>query len=347
MEEGDKRDELPPRQHMLLLAAIYEFIETAQPVGSQQLAMRRSLGIRAAMVRNLMAELDESGYLIQPHTSAGRVPTERAFRYFVDHLIPRPIPFADRTQIELHYSAPAESSGEMIRDTSRLLSLMTGQAALVMAPRVESVQLKNVQLMRLGEYEVLAIFVLAAGGVQSRLAHTEVDYDQHDLDRMAGYLNETLGGRTLQQARELIAQELKQERAAFDRIVRAALVLGGALARNPTPAEIYIEGSSKALEQPEFADPSKMRELLRALDDKTALLDLLERTLSKGELTVSIGSENTDARLAGLSVIATSYISGTHPLGSLAVVGPVRMDYERVIPLVTYTARALSRALGH
>jgi heat-inducible transcriptional repressor len=346
MEEGGKRDELPPRQHILLLAAIHEFIETAQPVGSQQLAMRRSLGIRAAMVRNLMAELDESGYLIQPHTSAGRVPTERAFRYFVDHLIPRPIPFADRTQIELHYSAP-ESSGEMIRDTSRLLSLITGQAALVMAPRVESVQLKQVQLMRLGEYEVLAIFVLAAGGVQSRLAHTEVDYDQHDLDRMAGYLNETLGGRTLQQARELIAQELKQERAAYDRIMRAALVLGGALARNPTPAEIYIVGSSKALEQPEFADPSKMRELLRAFDDKTALLDLLERTLSKGELTVSIGSENIDARLAGLTVIATSYISGTHPLGSLAVVGPVRMDYERVIPLVTYTARALSRALGH
>jgi heat-inducible transcriptional repressor len=347
MEVAGKRDELPPRQHRLLLAAIHEFIATAQPVGSHQLSMRRSLGIRAAMVRNLMAELDESGFLRQPHTSAGRVPTERAFRYFVDHVIPPPIPFADRTQIELHYSAPSADSAEMIRDTSRLLALMTGQAALVTGPRLETVQLKQVQLSRLEAHEVLAIFVLAAGGVQNRLLHTDADYSQPDLDRMSGYLNESLSGRTLQQAREWIAQQLKQERAIYDRFMRAALVLGGSIALTPSPAEIYIEGSSKALDQPEFADPAKVRELLRALDDKTALLDLLERSLTHRGLMVSIGSENIDARLAGLSVVATSYISGSHPLGSLAVVGPVRMDYERVIPLVSYTARALSRALEH
>ncbi len=299
------------------------------------------------MVRNLMAELDESGFLRQPHTSSGRVPTERAFRYFVDHLVPPPIPFEDRTQIELHYSAPATDSAEVIRDTSRLLALMTGQAALVMAPRLESVKLKQVQLLRLREHEVLAIFVVATGGVHNRLLHTDADYGQPDLDRMSGYLNESLGGRTLQQAREWIAQQLKQERAAYDRFMRTALVLGGAIARNPSPVEIYVEGSSKALDQPEFVDPARTRELLRALDDKTALLDLLERTLTYKGLMVSIGSENFDARLAGLSVIATSYIGGAHPLGSLAVVGPVRMDYERVIPLVSYTARALSRALEH
>ncbi len=345
MQVTSKRDELPPRQHSLLLAAIHEFIATAQPIGSQQLAARRSLGIRAAMVRNLMAELDESGYLLQPHTSAARVPTERAFRYFVDHLILPPIRFADRTQIELHYSAPASDSTEVIRDTSRLLALMTGQAAVVMAPRLESVQLKQVQLLRLREYEVLAIFVVATGGVHNRLLHADVDYGQSDLDRMSGYLNESLGGRTLEQAREWIAEQLKQERALYDQFMHAALVMGRAIARNPSPAEIYVEGSSKAFDQPEFADPVRMRELLRALDDKTALLDLLERALSESELLVSIGSENFDARLSGLSVVASPYISGAHPLGSLAVVGPVRMDYERVIPLVSYTARALSRAL--
>jgi heat-inducible transcriptional repressor len=347
MRATNKRDELPRRQHSLLLAAIHEFIATAQPVGSHQLAARRPLGIRAAMVRNLMAELDESGYLLQPHTSAGRVPTERAFRYFVDHLIPPPIGFADRTQIELHYSDPASDSTEVIRDTSRLLALMTGQAAVVMAPRLESVQLKQVQLLRLREHEVLAIFVVATGGVHNRLLHIDADYGQPALDRMSGYLNESLGGRTLEQAREWIAQQLKQERALYDEIVRAALVMGGAIARNPSPAEIYVEGSSKALDQPEFADPARLRELLRALDDKTALLDLLERALTQSGLLVSIGSENFDARLSGLSVVASPYIRGAHALGSLAVVGPVRMDYERVISLVSYTARALSRALEH
>jgi heat-inducible transcriptional repressor len=345
MRASSKRDELPPRHHSLLLAAIDEFIVTAQPVGSHQLAARRPLGIRAAMVRNLMGALDESGYLRQPHTSAGRVPTERGFRYFVDHLNLRPIRFADRTQIELHYSAPATDSTEMIRDTSRLLALMTGQAALVMAPRLESVQLKQVQLLRLREHEVLAIFVVATGGVHNRLVHTDADYAQADLDRMSGYLNESLGGRTLEQARAWLAEQLRQERALYDQFTRDALMMGGALAVNPSPAEVYVEGSSKALDQPEFADPVRMRELLRALDDKTALLDLLERALVESELIVSIGAENFDARLAGLSVVASPYISGTHPLGSLAVVGPVRMDYERVIPLVSYTARALSRAL--
>ena len=347
MRASSKRDELPPRQHSLLLAAIHEFIVTAQPVGSHQLAARRSLGIRAAMVRNLMGGLDESGYLRQPHTSAGRVPTERGFRYFVDHLTLPPIRFADRTQIELHYSAPARDSTEVIRHTSQLLALMTGQAAVVMAPRLESVRLKQVQMLRLREHEVLAIFVVATGGVHNRLLHTDADYGQADLDRMSGYLNESLGGRTLEQAREWIARQLKQERALYDQFTHDALIMGGALANNSSPAEIYVEGSSKALDQPEFADPARMRELLRALDDKTALLDLLERALTQSELIVSIGSENFDARLSGLSVVASPYISGAHPLGSLAVVGPVRMDYQRVIPLVSYTARALSRALEH
>jgi heat-inducible transcriptional repressor len=347
MRASSKPEELPRRQHSLLLAAIHEFIATAQPVGSHQLAARRSLGIRAAMVRNLMAELDESGYLQQPHTSAGRMPTERAFRYFVDHVVLPPLRFADRSQIELHYSAPPGDSTEVIRDTSRLLALMTGQAAVVMAPRLESVQLKQVQLLRLREHEVLAIFVVATGGVHNRLLRTDADYLQPDLDRMSGYLNETLSGRTLEQAREWIMQQLKQERALFDQFMHAALVMGEAIARSPAPAEIYVEGSSKALDQPEFADPARMRELLHALDDKTALLDLLERALTQSGLIVSIGSENFDTRLSSLSIVASPYISGAHPLGSLAVVGPVRMDYERVIPLVSYTARALSRALDH
>jgi len=156
-----------------------------------------------------------------------------------------------------------------------------------------------------------------------------------------------LSGRSLEQAREWIEEQLKQERASYDRFMHAALMLGGAITRNPVPTEIYIEGSSKALNQPEFTDPGKLRELLRALEDKTALLDLLERSLKQHGPMVSIGSENFDARLTAFSVVAASYASGAHPLGSLAIVGPVRMDYERVIPLVGYMAKALSRVLEH
>jgi heat-inducible transcriptional repressor len=347
MQGGDTPGELSRRQHALLLAAVQEFIATAEPVGSQQLASRHTLGVRSAMVRNLMAELEESGYLLQPHTSAGRVPTDKAFRYYVDHLTPPHIGFEDRTQIELHYSAPPADPNGVIRDTSRLLALMTGQAALVMAPRLEAVVLERVTFIRLREREVLAVFVAAAGGVQNRLIGTDADHSQDELDRMAGYLNESLRGRSLEQARAWIEDRLREDRANFDHFMRTALFLGVAIARNPSPAELYVEGSLKALEQPEFADPGRLRELLRALEDKTALLELLELSLRQSQPMVSIGSENFDARLSGFSVIAASYASGAMPLGSLGVLGPVRMDYERVIPLVAYTARALSRALEH
>ena len=336
--------ELSQRQHALLLAAVQEFITSAEPVGSHQLVHRHTLGVRSAMVRNLMAELEDAGFLVQPHTSAGRVPTDRGFRYFVDH-VTATIPFSDRAQIELYYSAPAADRNAVIRDTSRLLALMTGQAALVTAPRLESIIIERVQLVRLREREVLIIFVAAAGGVQNRVVATDQDYHQAELDRMAAYLNESLIGRTLGQAREWIATSLRDDRANYDRFVRMALTLGGVILRNEGSAEVYVEGSTKAIEQPEFNDHDKLRELLRALEDKTALLDLLDRSLERIGPLVSIGAENGDARLTGFSVVAASYASGAHTLGSLAIVGPVRMDYERVIPLVSYTAKALSRVL--
>jgi heat-inducible transcriptional repressor len=338
--------ELSPRQHVLLLAAVQEFIASAEPVGSHQLVERHTLGVRAAMVRNLMSELEEGGFLLQPHTSAGRVPTDKAFRYFVDHLATA-IPYSDRAQIELHYSAPPSDLNTVIRDTSRLLALMTGQAAVVSAPRLESVVIERVQFVRLREREVLAIFIAAAGGVQNRLVATGEDYQQVELDRMAAYLNESLGGRTLEQARAWIEQGLRADRANYDHFVRAALILGGAIVRSESTAEIYVDGSIKVLEQPEFANREKLRELLRALEDKTALLDLLDRAFGQPGPMVSIGSENDNLRLAGFSVVAASYASGVMPLGSLAILGPVRMDYERVIPLVSYTAKVLSRALDH
>ena len=338
---GDAENTLSGRRHTLLLAAVSEFIATAEPVGSNQIASRHHLGIKSAMVRNMMSELEDAGFLSQPHTSAGRVPTDKAFRYFVDHLSGARIGFEDRSQIELHYSGRGRDLALLMRDTPKLLSILTGQAAMVMAPRLESVELESVNFIRIRQQEVLAVFVATNGTVQNRLVATDRDHPQGELDRMAAYLNESLGGRTLDEAREWIEAQLKLERARYDRFVREALVLGEAIAGRAEPIEVYVDGSVQALEQPEFTDPGKVRELLRALDDKTALLELLERSIREQGLMVSIGSENP--RLSGFAVVAAPYIGGSKPLGSLAIVGPVRMDYERVIPLVEYTARALSK----
>jgi heat-inducible transcriptional repressor len=347
-EMTQESDPLSNRQHALILAAVQEFIATAEPVGSAQIVAHHQMGVRAAMVRNLMAELEDGGYLRQPHTSAGRVPTEKAFRYYVDHLAAATrIGFEDRAQIELHYSTAVRNLGEVLRDTPRLLSILTGQAALVMAPRLESSIVERVNFVRLRDNQVLAVFVATKGAVQNRIIDTERDHSQDELDRMARYLNESLEGRTLDEARRWIEAQLRQERANYDRFMHDALALGEAIADYVGRTELYVEGSLQALEQPEFSDRGKMRELLRALDDKTALLELLERSLTNAGLTVSIGSENYDPRLSSFSVVAASYASGSSALGSLAIVGPVRMDYDRVIPLVEYTARALSRLMEY
>ena len=344
----DAEHTLSGRRHALLLAAVSEFIETAEPVGSQQIATHHRLGIKAAMVRNMMSELEESGFLTQPHTSAGRVPTDKAFRYYVDHLAAARIGFEDRTQIELHYSGRTHDIGTVMRDTPRLLALLTGHAAMVMGPRLGAIELERVNFIRIREREVLAVFVATSGAVQNRLIATERDHEQHELDRISRYLNESLGGRTLEEARAWIEEQLRHERARYDRFMHDALILGDeAISDRAHATEVYVEGSAQALEQPEFSDPGKVRELMRALDDKTALLELLERSLRQQGLMVSIGSENYDPRLSAFAVIAAPYVGGSRPIGSLAIVGPTRMDYERVIPLVEYTARALSRILEH
>jgi heat-inducible transcriptional repressor len=348
MAQESSSNPLSNRQHALVIAAVQEFISTAEPVGSAQIVARHQLGVRGAMVRNMMAELEDGGYLRQPHTSAGRVPTEKAFRYYVDHLAAATrIGFEDRAQIELHYSSAVRNLGDVLRDTPRLLSLLTGQAALVMAPRLEASILERVNFVRLRDNQVLAVFVASKGAMQNRIVDTERDHSQDELDRMARYLNESLEGRTLDEARRWIEAQLREERANYDRFMHEALALGEAISDYVGRPELYVEGGLQALEQPEFSDRDKMRELLRALDDKTALLELLERSLTNAGLTVSIGSENYDPRLSSLSVVAASYASGSSALGSLAIVGPVRMDYDRVIPLVEYTARALSRLMEY
>ncbi len=339
------RGELGRRHHVLLLAVIQDFVATAEPIGSQHIASKYSLGVRAATVRSMMADLETENFLYQPHTSAGRVPTDKAFRYYVDYVMPkRQIGRNDRVQIEYCYSERSRDLTEIMRDTSRLLALLTGQAAMVLTPRFEAVALKRVNFIRLRESQVMAVFIAIGGEVQTRVVDSGRDYTQPELERMANYLNEGLEGRTLEQARTWIESVLNEERTRYDRFVRDALTLGDAAVSRPVPVEVYVEGGAKALQQPEFSDPDKLKELLGALEDKSALLDLLERTLTVGNIEVSIGTEH-DPRLSDLSVVTAAYSKGAMPIGSLGVVGPVRMDYERVIALVDYTARALSRVL--
>src|ERR1700691_6041485 len=199
MTQDSASNNLTSRQHALVLAAVQEFISTAAPVGSAQIVAHHQLGVSYAMVRNMMGELEDGGYLLQTHTSADQVPTEKAFRYYVDHLAAQArIGFEDRAQIELHYSSAVRNLGEVLRDTPRLLSILTGQAALVMARRLESSIVERVNFVRLRDNQVLAVFVASKGAIQNRIVDTERDHSQDELNRMARYLNEAVEGRPLE-----------------------------------------------------------------------------------------------------------------------------------------------------
>lgn len=345
MPNEDWRGGLDRRRHALLMAVIDDFVRTAQPVASQQIVGKYALGVRGATVRSMMAELEHDNFLHQPHTSAGRVPTDKAFRYYVDHLEwPRRIGHQERARIEYHYTDRERDPGELVRDTAHLLSLLSGQMALALTPRFEAISLSAVRFVRLREAQVLAVFVAVDGRAHHRIVETARDYRTDELERMAGFLNECVGGRTLEEARSWIEAALREEQARYDRFVREALTLGGAVVKRPIPVDVYLDGSAKVVRQPEFDDPERVRAMLQELEDKSALLDLLERTLTGGAVEVSIGSEHAP-HLADLSLVTAGYCRGTMAMGRLAIVGPVRMDYGRVIALVDYTARALSRAL--
>jgi heat-inducible transcriptional repressor len=344
MINEDGRDDVARRRHALLLAVVDDFVKTAEPVGSHHLASRYALGVKAATIRAMMAELERENYLYQPYTSAGRIPTDKGFRYYVDHLRPSwRISQQDKTHIEYHYSARERDVGALLRDTGHLLALLSGQVAVVVTPRFEAIELAEVALTRLRQRQVLALFV-AAGAIHQRVIETERDYSSEELQRMAVYLNRIVEGRTLEDARALIETALGEEGGGYDRFVREALRLGEAVVSGPVPVDVLVEGGAKVVHQPEFDDPGRLRQLIEAMEDKSTLLGLLENTLEDESVDVSIGSEHAP-RLSDLSMVGAPYRHGSAPVGALAVLGPVRMDYGRVIALVDYTARALSRAL--
>lgn len=347
MEQQLSQDDLSARLGNVLLAAVEEFIASAGPVGSQQLAAHRRLRVGPAMLRSLMAELESSGYLWQPHVSSGRVPTEKAFRFYVNRaLAASRISFEDRAQIEYHYSQSASDADEAIRKTSRFLALLTRQAALVMTPRVAQMALARAKFAWLRPRRVMAIVVTDAGTVHSQPVSIDETVSQEQLDRMAAYLNKRLHGLPLAEARRWIEQRRNENWRDDDPPARVGLTLLGAAIDGFASAGLYVEGSARLLAQPEFDDRDSLRGVLETLEDRTTLLGLLEKTLESEGPTVLIGSELANRRLATLSLVAAPYASGARPIGSVGVMGPVRMPYERVIPLVEYTARALSRRLG-
>jgi heat-inducible transcriptional repressor len=353
--------ELSERQRAILQAVVEDYIATAEPVGSRTLTKRnREIDLSPATVRNAMADLEDLGYLSATHASAGRVPTVEAFRVYVEQLAQRGrISPREKEIIEAVTSSQGlESRGisQILEETGRVLSMVANHATLLLMPSFDEVVFSDIEFIPVRERHVLAVFVARSGLVQHRVLEVEFPVDRNELRKMSNYLKGLLTGKALRDVRQAILDEMRQERAQADEMMRFALVLGEkTLSIETTPADaILVEGERSLLDQPEFADIGKMRELLRAFEEKTVLLRLLEAaarpmvsTAAKRlDTQVLLGADGQARELRDLAVVMATYQGESGSAGHVGVVGPVRMDYSRVIPLVELAASALSKKLG-
>ncbi len=334
--------DLSRRAQKILHAVVTEYLSVGDAVGSRTITRRHDLGLSPATVRNVMADLEELGLLEQRHTSAGRVPTATGLRFFIDSLLKvRGLTPREREEIRERVTAP--SPDEVMQRASRLLSDLTHHAAVILAPNPDEARLERIEFLPLRDGKLIAILVTTDGRIENRLVMDDVDPSR--LDRIHNYLNQLLAGMTIDEVRERVIHELGEEQNKYDELVAPALRLGHAVfVKTPErSAEVVIAGQSNLLDD---VQPEQIRDLLRTLEDKQTLVRLLDRTRTADGLQVFLGTETAMQALSNSSIVASSYGPEEQPIGALAVIGPMRMNYGKVMSVVDFTADTVSQLLA-
>ncbi len=340
------RPALSERQRSVLRAVVLAYLGDAAPIGSASIAQLLAVNLSSASVRSTLAELGALGLVKQRHASAGRVPSERGLRLFVDELQGRDLLPAQEKRSIASSLAHAEGDGA-VHVASQLLSECSSQLGFVVAPRLDRVVLRHVSLVRLASDRLLVVLVSQAGVAYRRVITGDGCGDQAELDRIAAGLGERVAGRTLAEVRERLSQEAKLLRRQAGRELSRMLELGLRALANPEPtdADVVIETRLALLAQPEFQDPRRMRDVLAAVETKERLLELLDKMLDGDGVSVAFGEELEEPALHDCALVASRYGGPGAPLGVLGVIGPSRMNYARVIPLVRYLSEVITGKL--
>ena len=336
-------EDLGVRQSAVLAALVQEYISTGEPVGSRTISKKYQLGVSPATIRNTMSDLEDMGLLQQPHTSAGRAPTDQGIRIFIDYLMEiRSLSDPERFRIEQRYGDIALGN-DLLSQVVRVLSELTQHPAVVRSPRADGLVMKQLRFMPVEPGRVLAVLVTSFGVTQSRLLEVTIDLNETRLERIHNYLNELIPGRTLSEAKQAILREKQESRRTMDQMMADALTLGrGALDELDEEPDLRVHGQAKLLQRTAQLDVEKLRHLMELLDDQAQLAELLDATMNAPGPLVMIGGEHPVTESAECSVIAATYSISGDSRGTLAVVGPRSMDYTKVVPVVGFTAHILS-----
>ena len=346
-EGGD--DALTERAQLLLKALIENYIREGQPVGSRTLSRDSGLSLSSATIRNVMADLEALGFVSSPHTSAGRVPTQKGYRFFVDTLLKLKPPEQDEVEaIERRLVSDAAAGRSLAQTVSQALSSVTHMAGLVTLPNPNYVALSQIEFLGLSENRALAIMVMNNREVQNRIVQLERHYSPAELRRAANYLNEAFAGRTLPEVRASLVAQLKDTQQNMNRLMQDAIHVAQKVfdGEEPSSVEYVIAGETNLLGFAELSNVDRLRRLFEAFTEKHDILRLLDNCLHAEGIHIFIGQESGYQMLDDVSVVTAPYMADNRVIGVIGIIGPTRMAYERVIPIVDVTAKLLGLALN-
>lgn len=349
------------RSQAVLEAIIKEHLLTGEAVGSRVLSERFSNahGWSSATIRNVMADLEGAGLVEQPHTSAGRVPTDKGYRYYVDHMLgENKLSRADVNAIDRVFpsvDADSVSPERLMERASRALSELSENVGIVISPSLSANQLKHIEFLLLSANRILVVLVTGTNNVHNKIIRIDERLTQEELERTARYLNVEFAGKTLLAIRTEILELMREEKALYDRLLRNAVLLCDVSLREEESdaGEIYVEGASNMLSKPDFADIDRMRELFKTFEEKSRLIKILnecvtsEQYATNDDVHVIIGREHPTTSMRNCTLITAPYrLGSSETAGTIGVVGPMRIEYSRVMAMVNYMARLIERRLS-
>ncbi|MDD5541583.1 MAG: heat-inducible transcriptional repressor HrcA [Acidobacteriia bacterium] len=339
------------RSQDLFMALMRAYIAQGEPIGSETLRRRTQMGLSPATIRNVLSELEDWGYLTHPHTSAGRIPTDKGYRLYVDSTTPgarmRP---DDERLLRASFAQEFEQAAHPLEHVSHLLAEISNSVGMVVATNVNQGELQHLEFVRLGPKRILVVLVTKPGIVQNRLLVVQESFTQSELNQIAHYLMASFPGRSLMTIRKELQDRLRDDKARCDELLKNAFLLchQHELDSASEEGEVFIDGASKIANASTFPEVEKLKELLEAFEEKSKLLRLVNQCLSGQNLgiRVMIGSENPEQELTQCSVVTAPYWSDGKVAGALGIIGPKRMPYDRAIALVEYTAKMVSQMLN-
>lgn len=335
---------LTDRQLLILQVIIDDFIQSAQPVGSRSLSKKEKISLSSATIRNEMSDLEELGFIEKTHTSSGRIPSDQGYRYYVDHLLsPQKLNQQDVHKVKSIFAERIYELEKIVQNSARILSELTNYTAIALGPAVKDNKLKKIQIIPLNNQAAVAIIVTDSGFVQNRMFQLPETMDSGELEKLANILNERLSGVSIERLNDKIYKEvailLRQHINNYDFILHS---IADTL-KIPAHEKLFFGGKANMLSQPEFHDLEKIRSLMTMIEQEESIYELIRK--NRSGIHIKIGRENNNSAMENCSLITATYSMGTEQLGTIAILGPTRMEYSRVISLLDYISSDLTSVL--